>query len=241
MRLNYNFAFKNSKLRPWQRPAAPNLLTTDASLQKKLVYIIDQFNKNSELFYPPTLILGLSLGLQVFSIYPNKILKSFEESHIEYTKVNGKLSSLNSFKQKFNRNINNLEPYFTQATTSYLFAYYLQRSVPKGVKLKNYAYSDNGFEINISAFSIDSLNEFLTLIIESPIVNKNTVNISQLNKQILAKSETNPIDFNYDLLLYGESNKLGAKKREYFYNESGADGLYKKFQRFKYIKYLLRK
>ena len=35
MRINYNFAFKDSKLRPWERPAPPNLLLTDASLEKK--------------------------------------------------------------------------------------------------------------------------------------------------------------------------------------------------------------
>ncbi len=241
MRINYNFAFKKSKLRPWKRPAAPNLLITDASLQKKLVYIIDQFNKNSEIFYPPAIILGLSLVLQIFNVYPNRILKSFEDNHNKYSKVNSQLISLNSFKQRFKGDLNNIEPFFTQATTSYLFAYYLQNSVPKGVKLKNYSFSDNGFEINVSAFSIDSLNEFLTLIIESPIINKNTVQISQLNKQILAKSETMPIDFTFDLLLYGESTKLGAEKREYFYKESKANGLYKKFKRFNYIKSLLRK
>ena len=35
MRIKYNFAFKDSKLSPWQRPAPPNILVTDASLQKK--------------------------------------------------------------------------------------------------------------------------------------------------------------------------------------------------------------
>ena len=49
MRINYNFAFKDSKLRPWERPAPPNLLLTDASLEKKLKYIYDGFNNNANL------------------------------------------------------------------------------------------------------------------------------------------------------------------------------------------------
>ena len=39
MRLNYNFAFKDSKLTPWERPSPSNLLISDASLDKKLSYI----------------------------------------------------------------------------------------------------------------------------------------------------------------------------------------------------------
>ena len=60
MRIKYNFAFKNSKLSPWQRPAPPNLLVTDASIDKKLVFLYQEFNKNAEIFYPSSLILILS-------------------------------------------------------------------------------------------------------------------------------------------------------------------------------------
>ena len=37
MRIKYNFAFKDSKLSPCQRPAPPNILVSDASLQKKII------------------------------------------------------------------------------------------------------------------------------------------------------------------------------------------------------------
>ena len=58
MRLNYNFAFKNSKLTPWERPAPPNLLITDASIDKKLKFIIKHFKSNKELYYPSTFVLA---------------------------------------------------------------------------------------------------------------------------------------------------------------------------------------
>ena len=75
MRLNYNFAFKNSKLTPWERPAPPNLLISDASLNKKFLYLLKQFNSNKGLYYPPTIVLALALVVQALNLYPKIIVK----------------------------------------------------------------------------------------------------------------------------------------------------------------------
>ena len=68
MRLNYNFAFKNSKLTPWERPAPPNLLISDVSFKKKVIYIISQLKLNKQLIYPSLSIIFLNMGLQIFNI-----------------------------------------------------------------------------------------------------------------------------------------------------------------------------
>ena len=70
MRIKYNFAFKNSKLSPWERPAPPNLLVTDASIDKKLVFLYQEFNKNAEIFYPPYLFTKDKDGQTVFAERP---------------------------------------------------------------------------------------------------------------------------------------------------------------------------
>ena len=78
MRINYNFAFKNSKLTPWERPAPPNLLISDASLKKKFSYIIDQTKLNKELIYPSLFILISSLGMQFLTFFPSRNIKNLE-------------------------------------------------------------------------------------------------------------------------------------------------------------------
>ena len=240
MRLNYNFAFKNSKLRQWQRPSPPNLLVTDATFRKKIIYLKDQLLINSGLLFPPSLILLVSLGFQVLNIYPSKVLKNLENDHNQYVLISNKLANLNISKQKFKKNINNLRPYFTEATTSYLFAFYLQNSVPNGVKLLNYSFSDNGFEITANSYTLDALNEFLTLIIESPVINKNSVMINQLRRQQKGKTNNESLNFDYELLLYGEVKKLNVNDRQTFYKESRANGLLKKIQRYNNLNNLLR-
>ena len=240
MRIKYNFAFKNSKLSPWQRPAPPNLLVTNASIDKKLVFLYREFNKNAEIFYPSSLIFILSFGIYLVNIFPNITIKKLEADHKQFTIVSGKLKDIDSSKKRFKKNLNNFEEYFSQSTTSYLFAFYLQNSVPEGVKINSYSFSDNGFDINLSSYSLDSINEFLTLIIESPIINKSSVTVNQLNRLESNSRNDDKIRTTYDLEIYGQTAKIDLKKRENLYQESRANGLIRKLKRFNDLKSLLR-
>ena len=238
MRIRYNFAFKDSKLSPWQRPAPPNILVSDASLKKKIIFLYQEFHKNSELFYPSSLILILSAGIYFLNIFPNLTIKKLEADHDQYLLISSKLNDLNLSKQRYRKNLNNIADYFTKPTSSYLFAFYLQNSVPKGVKINSYSFSDNGFDINVSAYNLDSLNEFITLIIESPIVQKKTVTVSQVNR--INSNKGDNISSKFDLEIYGLIEKFDIKKREALYVESNANGLLRKLNRFIYLKLLLR-
>jgi len=238
MRIRYNFAFKDSKLSPWQRPAPPNILVSDASLKKKIIFLYQEFHKNSELFYPSSLILILSAGIYFLNIFPNLTIKKLEADHNQFLLISSKLNDLNLSKQRYRKNLNNIADYFTKPTSSYLFAFYLQNSVPKGVKINSYSFSDNGFDINVSAYNLDSLNEFITLIIESPIVQKKTVTVSQVNR--INSNKGDNISSKFDLEIYGLIEKFDIKKREALYVESNANGLLRKLNRFIYLKLLLR-
>ncbi len=236
MRVNYNFAFKNSKLTPWERPSPPNLLISDASLKKKLGFIIDQTKLNKELIYPSLVIILSSLGIQFLTISPNRNINNLESDHFQYQVVSQKLSDLESSKTRFRRNLKNIEKYFTQATTTYLFAFYLQNSVPKGVQLNSYIFSDNGFDITATAFNLDALNEFITLIVESPLILKDSVNINQFNKKDLAQKSNSKRVPDFEMEIYGAIKKLQVAKRKDLYIESKANGLLQKLKRFNKLK-----
>tara|TARA_Y100000589_G_scaffold311441_1_gene330780 strand:+ start:781 stop:1506 length:726 start_codon:yes stop_codon:yes gene_type:complete len=240
MRIRYNFAFKDSKLSPWQRPAPPNILVSNASLNKKIIFLYKEFHKNSEIFYPSSLIIIISFGIYFFNIFPNLTIKKLEDDHNQFSLISNKLSDMNSTKQRYRKNLKNIEEYFTQPTSSYLFAFYLQNSVPKGVKINNYSFSDNGFDINVSAFNLDSLNEFITLISESPILQKSTITISQINRVDTNSKKGDNINSKFDLEIYGLTEKIDIKKRENLYLESNAKGLLRKLKRFNYLRSILR-
>ena len=239
MYINYNFAFKNSKLREWFKPAPSNYLLTNVSLKKKTIYLFNEFNKNANLFYPPTTIIILTFLLQLIDIYPTRMIKKVESDHNEYILIESKLDNLNSSKKGFKTKIKNIEEYFSEPTNSFLFAFYLQNVVPKGVQLNNYSFSDNGFDINASSYNIESLNELITLLIESPVVEKNSVIIEKLSRQKNLNSNIQKTP-NFNLEIYGDVAKFDLLKREKLYKESGAVGLLKKFKRFNYLNKLLR-
>ncbi len=236
MRLNYNFAFKNSKLTPWERPAPPNPLVSDASFNKKIKYISEQFILNKELFFPSTSVLIIIFALQIFNIFPNRQIKRLEVNHNKYQTISNKLSNLNSKKIRYRRNLQNIEQFFSQPTTSYLFAYYLQNAVPKGVQINSYSFGDNGFDINVTAYNLNSLNEFITLLIESPVIIKSSVNINKLDRLELNQSKESNLIPDLELEIYGRVKKLDVNKREDLYIESKANGLLEKLQRFNYLK-----
>jgi len=239
MPLNYNFAFKNSNLRRWKRPSPPNYLFTEASLSKKFIYCIKQINSNSELFYPPASILILSLIVHFINIYPNYLLLKFEDTHAEYSSISSRILNLNRTKSRIRTNLNKLESYFTDATLTYLFVFYLQNSVPEGVRLDSYAFSDTGFDIKASSFNIDSFNQFLTLMVESPVVKKNSVNLMKLQRNSSLESNEKNLEPNYQIEFYGDVRKLSNKKRIALYKESAANGLLMKLERFNNLKNLL--
>ena len=236
MRLNYNFAFKNSKLTPWERPAPTNLLLSDASLEKKFKFFLKHINSNQELYYPSTFVLASILIIQIVNLYPKNIVNKFERDHNRFQNIEIKLRNLNSSKKRFNRRISKIEEFFTDSTTSYLFSYFLQNSVPKGVQVNSYSFSDNGFDVNVSAFNIDSLDEFITLLTESPVIIKDSVKINQLTRKESANSNNSSTLPNLELEIYGKVKKLNIKEREALYLESNANGLFKKLKRFNYLK-----
>ena len=236
MRINYNFAFKNSKLTPWERPAPPNLLISDADLDKKILYILKQYNSNKILYYPSTIVLASALIVQILNFYPQRIVKKFKSDHNTYQNMVAKLRNLDSSKQKFNQRITKIDPYFTKSTTSYLFSYFLQNSVPKGVQINRYAFNDNGFEISVSAFNLDSLDDFITLLIDSPVILKDSVRVNKITRTESSNSNNLLPLPDLELEIYGEVKKINQREREALYLKSNADGLLKKLQRFNKLK-----
>ncbi len=234
MSINYNFAFKNSKLKRWERPEPKNILASEASLNKKIIYLYQIFNKNSQVFYPPTLVLIASLSMQLIGIYPANKIQRLESKHIESVEVTRRISTLKSRLNTMRKHLKNINVFYSQSTPVYLFAFYLQNSVPQGVQLYDYSISDNGFDIMASAYGIEPLNELITLLIESPVINKGSVAIKEISRE-QGKGSSNVI-----VEINGKILKLNLEKRKRLYEESSAEGLLRKLLRFNDLNLLIR-
>lgn len=235
MPLNYNFAFKNSKLRQWERPKPKNILASEKTLKERILYLYQLFFSNPEITFPPGLILIITFIVQMINIYPLNITRRLEKEHVEYQTVSQQLSKSQARLKSMRNYFDTIKVYYSQALPSYLFAYYLQNTIPRGSKITEYFVSENEFFIKASAYEIESLNQMVTLLLESPIINKNSLSINKIdidgsNKKISMAN----IEISGNLL------KLDLEKREFLYKESLAYGLSEKLSRFKILQQSIR-
>jgi len=237
MPLKYNFAFKNSKLKEWEKIVPSTLLSSDASYKTKIIYLYQIFIRNPKLFYPPGSILILTLIIHLVTLYPANIINRLESRHFEYTKVSQQISQIKSRFNKMKQHLVNIKPFYAQATPSYLFVFYLQNAVPQGVQLNEYFVNDNGFDITASAYGIEPLNQMVTLLRESPIVNKKSLSIKKIDRSSDSGSGKKS---NVVLEIEGNILKLNMDKRELLYEESLANGLLRKLLRYKTLNRFIR-
>lgn len=235
MPLNYNFAFKNSKLNKWERPAPKNIIGSRKTFKEIIISSYQILTKNPELFYPPGIIFILAFIVQLITIYPMQKVNKLESKHEEFVVLSKSLSNSESKIKSMKRYLKTTQDFYIRAMPSYLFAFYLQKSIPKGIQLNEYFVSDNEFNINANAYEIESLNEMITLLIDSPIINSNTLVIKEIVKQNFNDSKT------MEIKIEGSILKLKPEKRKLLYNDSLAYGLSKKLNRFNYLEQFLLK
>ena len=234
MPLNYNFAFKNSELKRWVRPKIKNILASKKTNKEKILYLYQTFKKNPELFYPSSLVLIFVIVIQIVNIYPKNIVKKLESKHIEYELISQKIANSESKIKSLKRYSESIKAFYNNSMTPYLFAFYLQKSLPSSVQLNEYFISENEFVIQASAYEIKSLNEMVTLLINSPVINRQSTSISKISQKDL----NGKINFTIDIK--GKILKLNQDKRELLYEEASAYGLLKKLSRFKSFSKSLR-
>ena len=234
MPLNYNFAFKNSKLKSWVRPKPKNILASKRTNKEKILYLYQVYKSNPELFYPSSLILLIVFLIQLINIYPKNIVRKLESKHIEYELISQKIFNSEATIKSMKKYSQSIKDFYNQSMSPYLFAFYLQKSLPIGVQLNDYFISENYFDIQASAYEIKSLNEMVTLLINSPVINRSDTSISMISQE-----EFNG-NVNFTINIKGKMLKLSQDKRELLYEDSSAYGLLKKLSRFKSFSESLR-
>ncbi len=234
MPLNYNFAFKNSNLKRWVRPKIKNILASKRSNKEKIIYLYKIYKGNPELFLPTASILILVFTLQLINMYPKNIIRRLESKHLEYELVSQKIDNSQSKLKSMRRYSQSIKDFYNLSLSPYLFAFYLQKSLPSGVQLNEYYIGVNDFDIKASAYEITSLNEMITLLINSPVINPANISIGKISQEDL----NGKINFTIDIK--GKMLKLTQENRESLYQDSSAYGLLRKLSRFKSFSESLR-
>ena len=220
MPLKYNFALNNKDLKRWE-PKGNIKSKKTTSFKEKIELLKKYIKDNPLLFYPHFATIFLVILVQIFSLNPSFVVRRLKPKHEEYIFVQQRIKKIKTDIKKFKKELNDLKPNFISITPTYLFTFYIQNSMPTNIKLKKYKLNKNFFFLEAESYTLKAINEMITLLIESPIIDEKSVSIKRI------KREGKMIVL--FLLKLQENFKTNIDSKEYLYNESSAFGLLENF------------
>ena len=232
MSLKYNFAFKDSELKKWVPKSAKEKEKT-LTLKEKFELLKKYIKDNPLLFYPQFSTIFLVIIIQLINLYPSFVVRRLKPKHEEYIFVQQRIKKIKTDIKKFKKELNELKPNFISITPTYLFTFYIQNSMPTNIKLKKYKLNQNLFFLEAESYTLKAINEMITLLIESPIIDEKSVAIKRIKRE-------GDIDSSFYVEIAGKILKTNIDTKEYLYNESSAFGLLEKLLRFKKTNILLQ-
>ena len=232
MPLKYNFAIHYKNLQGWE-PRSNKDRKKTTSFEEKIKLLKKYIKDNPLLFYPQFGTIFLVIIIQILNLYPSFVVRRLKPKHEEYIFVEQRIKKIKTDIKKFKKELDDLKPSFISITPTYLFTFYIQNSMPINIKLKQYKLNKNFFFLEAESFTLKAINEMISLLIESPIIDEKTVSIKKIKRE-------GDIDSTFSVELTGKILKTNIDSKEYLYNESSAFGLLEKLLRFKKTNILLK-
>ena len=233
MSLKYNFAFKSSDLKKWEPRNKKNEIQIISNKQK-LTNLIEFFKKNPIIIYPHLLLFAISFFIQLANLYPSFIIRRLEPNHQEYLFISQRIKKITNNLNQFKRQLRDIKPNFVSITPTYLFTFYIQNSIPVDIQLEKYKLNSDFFFIKANSYSLKAINEMISLLIESPIIDQRSVIVKKIKRE-----QNNNGLINVEIT--GKVLKTNIASKEYLYKESSAFGLLEKLTRFKETESMLGK
>ena len=133
----------------------------------------------------------------------------------------------------------------TNPSPSYLFGYYLQKSIPENVQLNNYIVDNSGFRIDAISSDLLSANKLISLLMENKLIDNKSMKINQIINQFnnsepsMIGSSSRPID-SISIVISGDLVYLPLEDRIQSYKESDNYGNIEKLTNFFELLKLIR-
>ena len=238
--IKYNFIKNYQDLTIWEKHKKQETLKKDSYLSNKNISIknIKDFLKKEKIFYYPAFsVTGITLLINLIGLPAYLNTLRLESLHQQFI-LN--FSELKSTNEKIENKIKDLENYYqlyVLGSPAYIFSHLLQKSIPKDVQVTELLLDKDGFQLNVQAYTIETINEFINEILDWPIIKPDTIfvrnivkqsNNSQFSSQF--NSKTNKELFIFEIS--GKNNLIGLEEKISFYKDSYNYGLIDKIQRY---------
>ncbi len=249
---DYNFAKNYQNIKLWKYKKQTIDYSAENNIFDQFLNILKSYQatflllKSNKILYIPTSVVLAAVGIvEIISILPIINIKRLENSHLEYEE---KVNALNEINQDREEKFNLLKDHsslLSNPSPSYLFGYYLQKSVPKNVQLTNYIVDHSGFRIDAISSDLVSANKLISLLLENKLIDNKSMKINQIINQVnnsgssMIGNTPRPLD-SISIVISGDLVYLPLKDRILSHKLSNDYGNFEKLNNFVELLELIR-
>ena len=230
--MKYNFAFKDDKLK---RRVSDSLKQTSQKAHTNNYISFKNYIIKNPIIIVPSLISLLTFGsIKTLSLIPKNKISNFENAHYEFNNLNLQISDAVSKKENIQFQYNSFETFYKDLAPIYVFAFYLQNAIPEKVSIEEIIIDQYAYKIIASSSDLEFLNNMVTLLVESPLVNLDTIRINEIfNEESTSSMDEKVKTSIFKAEIKGTLKDLTLDNKMELYKETSANGLLRKLSEYK--------
>jgi len=198
--ISFNFLDNYSKINRWD-------INEDFNESNNKLSGLDIFSENFKevfkfilkqkiLLYPTGSVIILTLLIWIFTIPSFLTILRLKNNHLKYQADINELRMSKIFIEENIDDIISLSTIYRSQSPAYLFANFLQKSIPNDVKISNYLLNKTGFRIEFITLDIENANKLIKLLSSTPIIDKNSIIIEYIREVSSANGEKVILELN---------------------------------------------
>ena len=208
----FNFLDNYSKINRWdinkEFNESTNKLIGIDIISKNIKQFFKIILKQKILLYPTGSVIILTLLVWIFSIPSVLTVLRLKNNHLKYQADINELRMSKIFIEENIDNIISLSTIYRSQSPAYLFANFLQESIPNDVKISNYLLNKTGFRIEFITLDIENANKLIKLLSSTPIIDKNSISIDYIREVASANGKKVILELNGKLINLSLNERL---------------------------------
>ena len=236
--IKYNFIKNYQDIQLWEKDLSKLNLKRNSTGSKTAFFIsLREFLKKEKILYVPSLsALSITILFNLIGLPSYLNTLRLESKHQEFA------SNFEEYKNtqiSLKDRITDLENYYqlyVLGSPTYTFSFFLQQTLPNDVQVSEFTLDKDGFQINVQAYKIETINNFIDNLLNWPTVKNETIKVRNIVKQETQEGPTRTSRTKelFIVEISGKNNIVGISEKLPIFKESYNYGLINKIE--KYIK-----
>ena len=183
--IKYNFIKNYQDVQLWEKdPRKLNSKRNSTGNKTAFFISLKEFLKKEKILYVPSLSamsITILFNLVGLPSYLNTL--RLESKHQEFA---SNFEEYKNTQSSLKDRITDLENYYqlyVLGSPTYTFSFFLQKTLPNDVQVSEFTLDKDGFQINVQAYKIETINNFIDNLLKWPTIKNETIKVRNIVKQ----------------------------------------------------------